>query len=99
MLGGLSAKNTLPHVSFRLSVDLFAPQIQVVVLWFHTLQLVGLICTSKTSCGTSYVYSSLDFYEFFFFLENTRTKKKKLDKSNLLRITLGKQDMQVLTKI
>jgi hypothetical protein len=68
MLGGLSAKKILPHVSFRLSVDLFlckkksvdlfTSQMEVVVLRFHTLQLVGLVYISKTSYETSYVYSS-----------------------------------------
>jgi hypothetical protein len=55
---GHFAKVSMPHVSFRLIWDLFAPSIQVVVLLIHIFQVVGLICTLMTSCRTYNVYSS-----------------------------------------
>jgi hypothetical protein len=55
---GPFAKVKMPRVGFQVIWDLFAPSIQVVVLRIHIFQLVGLVCTLRTSCGTCSVYSS-----------------------------------------
>jgi hypothetical protein len=63
----------MPRVGFLFIWDLFALSTQVVVLLVHVFQVVGLICTWRTSCGTPsalFIDCSKRVYSYYYYQQH-----------------------------